>query len=124
MNRRTESAPAPSLRGVTGPSHLARTGTARTSNADTALGLLPAPRTAESSTSLENTMYAMSHQIARAHIEQRHREAAQWRAARMARAVRKAQSAARRAEAAERRARLARQAANLAARESALAHAR
>lgn len=124
MNRRTESASAPSLRGVTGPSHPARTGTARTSSADTALGLLPAPRTAGSSTSLENTMYAMSHQIARAHIEQRHAEAARWRSHRMARAARKAAQAARRAESAERRARLAREAARLAARESALAHAR
>jgi hypothetical protein len=103
---------------------VARTGTARTSSADTALGLLPAPRSAGSSTSLENTMYAMSHQIARAHIEQRHREAAQSRARWMARAARKAQAAARRAEAADRRARLAREAATLAARESALAHAR
>jgi hypothetical protein len=124
MNRRTEGAPAPSLRGVTGPSREARIGTARTSDATTASGLIPAPRAAVPSTSLENTMYAMSEQHARAHIQQRHREAAQWRMRQMARAARKARSAARRAESAERRARLAREAAALAARESALAIAR
>jgi hypothetical protein len=104
MNRRTESAPAPSLRGVTGPSREARTGTARASDATTASGLIPAPRSAVPSTSLENTMYAMSYQIARAHIERRHEEAARWRIHRAARAARKARSAARKAEAAQRRA--------------------
>jgi len=131
MNRRTESAPAPSLRGVTGPSHLARTGTARTSSARTAHDPVPTPPTAVSSLGLENTMYAMSHQIARAHIERRHEEAARWRIHRAARAARKAQSAARKAqsaarkaEAAQRRARLALEDAALDARELDLAIAR
>jgi hypothetical protein len=109
---------------VTGPSQAARTGTARTSADATSSGLIPALRATVPSTSLENTMYAMSHQIARAHIEMRHQEAARWRIRRMARAARKAQSAARKAEAAENRARLAREDAALDARELDLAIAR
>ena len=123
MSRRTESAAAFSLRG-TGPSREARAGTDPTSIADPAVDLTRAPRSAAPIPSLENTMSAMSEQIARAHSQQRQREAAQWRIHQMARAARKARSAARRAESAERRARLAREAAALAARESALAIAR
>jgi hypothetical protein len=56
-------------------------------------------------------MHFVPEQMARSHIESRHREAQAWRIMRIARAVR-------RAEAAERRARLAREAAVLASRES------
>ena len=73
--------------------------------------------TATPSSTLETDMHLIPEQMARSHIESRHREAEAWR-------IRRIALAARRAEAAERRARLAREAAVLAARESAvlLAH--
>jgi hypothetical protein len=59
-------------------------------------------------------MHLVPEQLARNHMQHRHREVEVWRARRVALALRKA-------EAAERRARLAREAAVLAAREAALA---
>ena len=101
MNRRTQSgAPAPySLPAVPADPHT------RTSP------------WATSSSTLETDMHLIPEQMARSHIESRHKEAEAWR-------IRRIALAARRAEAAERRARLAREAAVLAARESAvlLAH--
>ena len=63
---------------------------------------------------LENAMHLVPEQLARNHMQHRHREVELWRARRVALALRKA-------EAAERRARLAREAAVLAAREAAVA---
>jgi hypothetical protein len=79
--------------------------------------VITTPRTAAPTSSLESAMYAMSHQIARAHIQARHQEAEAWRIRRIARA-------ARRAEAAERRARRAREAASYAAHRHSIAIAR
>jgi hypothetical protein len=62
-------------------------------------------------------MYAISEQIARNHIHERHREAEAWR-------IRRIAKAARRAEAAERRAERARQAASYAAHAHSIAIAR
>lgn len=70
-------------------------------------------RTATAST-LESAMHLVPEQLARNHMQHRHREVELWRARRVALALRKA-------EAAERRARLAREAAVLAAREAAVA---
>jgi hypothetical protein len=85
--------------------------TAVTLTADHVLGT--PPRAAPTST-LESDMHLVPEQLARNHMQHRHREAEAWRVRRVALAVRKA-------EAAERRARLAREAAVLAAREAALA---
>ena len=82
-----------------------------TLTADHVLGL--PPRAAPTST-LESDMHTVPEQLARNHMQHRHREVEVWRARRVALAMRKA-------EAAERRARLAREAAVLAAREAALA---
>lgn len=79
--------------------------------ADHVLGL--PPRAAPTSTT-ESSMHLVPEQLARNHMEHRHREVEVWRARRVALALRKA-------EAAERRARLAREAAVLAAREAAVA---
>ena len=94
--------------------------TGRTEDRAPARDSLPAheadPHTGTSPTvtptsTLETDMHLIPEQMARSHIEYRHREAQAWRIRRIARAIR-------RAEAAERRARLAREAAVLAVRES------
>lgn len=81
-------------------------------------------RASTPTSSSETDMYLVPQQMARSHLQQsldeRQREAHQWRMRRVALAARRAESAARRVESAERRARLAREAAVLASRESAL----
>ena len=91
----------------------------------TAAASPPAPLPSGPATNQESDMHVIPEQLARAHREDLHRQAENWRHRRAALAARQAAAAHRKAEQAERRARLARDAASLAAREaSALAAVR
>ena len=80
MSRRTQGAPASSLRS-------ARAG-----------HVIRVPLPAAPPSNQESLMYAISEQIARSHIHEQHRQAEAWRIRSIARAARRAQQAERRAQ--------------------------